>query len=101
MNRTITLGLALLLVNLGVQANEPSPDMDMDMDMDMDAENTLTTLEETGLGLSGPSVEDYRRCNRDCKTLWSVGMDAERLECVTGCRSVRSLGIMPLLESPE
>ena len=95
MNRAITLGITLLLVNLSVHADDPASDLELD------AEQTLEIMTASGLGLNGPSLADYRRCNRDCKTLWSDKMEPERLECVRGCRSVRSLAIFSSHEPPN
>ena len=99
MNRAITLGITLLLVNLSVHADAPASDLDLELELD--AEQTLEIMTASGLGLNGPSLADYRRCNRDCKTLWSDEMEPERLECVRGCRSVRSHAIFSSHEPPN
>ncbi len=93
MYRVMLLSAALLMLSPVAQSDEHLPEAETEQDVEF--------MEAAGLGLNGPSVEDYHRCNRDCKALWSEGLEAERLACVKGCAKVRSLAIMPLPGPPE
>ena len=100
MKGVILLCLVLFLVSLNSFADQPSSDIDADQAFEHSG-SALMESEFVAPALMGLSVEDYRRCNMDCKSIWSENLSTERLECVKGCRSVRSLNIIALPELPE
>ncbi len=64
-------------------------------------QQVLEMIVPAGPESGGPGVDDYRRCNRDCKEIWDGDMKEERLQCVKGCSSIRSQLIsLPVEEGP-